>query len=187
LPQPGSEDLSFFWSAISAPPGEPGRCWIQPTTLEENEGVNPVFTSKNAPNILIPYSAGRWVAQQYHSPACATAACQTVNGQGVFIQCKTPKKGQNLFGCDVNGVLRINDINGTSPITGKGSSAVLSQRFTPGFVETLYDVVRGTDSIPAYLQKFFGPKGAFCSSAYQSVIKAYGFLPDPACGTILKG
>jgi hypothetical protein len=183
LPQPGSEDLSFFWSATSALPGQPGRCWIEPATLEENEGVNPVFASKNAPNILIPYSAGRWVAQQYHSAACARKGCPAANGQNVVIECKTPTVSQNLFGCDVNGVLRVNDIDGTSPVTGK----VLNPKFTPRFIETLYDVVRGADSIPRYLQKFFGPKGAFCSKPYQSVIRAYGFRADPACGSLTAG
>jgi hypothetical protein len=185
LPQPNSENLSFFEREIGISVSGPGMCVTQPTTLEENEGINPVFTSKTARNILIPYSAGIWVAQAYHSPACATKGCPTVNNQGVFIQCKIPAKGQNMFGCDLSGPLGINDVNGVSPTTGKGTKAVLNPKFP--YQRTLFDVVRGTDSIPSYLATYFGPKGAFCSKIYRSVIKDYGFLPDPKCGSLTEG
>jgi hypothetical protein len=181
----GAEVLLSFLSAISVP--TPGTCVTEPGNLEGDEGVSPIFQGKAAPNILVPYSAGRWVSA-YHSAACATAGCPTVNGQGGFIKCKTPTKTQNVFGCNVNGVLQINDINGTSPTTGKGAGLVLNQGFTSGFVYTLYDVVRGTNgSIPSYLQKFFGPKGAFCSKPYQRVIRSYGFDVDPRCGSTVAG
>jgi hypothetical protein len=184
LPQSGSEVLPSFLSAISVP--VPGICVTEPATLEDNEGVSSAFTGKIAKNVLIPYSAAIWVAQ-YHSPECATAGCPTVNGQGVFILCKPPSKGQDIFGCDLNGVLGLNDINGTSPTSGKGAGLVSNPGFTPGFVATMYDIVRGTDSIPGYLAVYFGPKGAFCSKAYRSVITDYGFVVDPKCGVLIPG
>jgi ABC-type phosphate transport system substrate-binding protein len=185
LPQPNSGTLSFFEKEIGISVSGPGKCVTQPTTLEENEGINAVYKSKSAPNILIPYSAGKWVAQAFHSPACAKAGCPTVKNQGVFIQCKTPSKGQNMFGCNVNGPLELNDVNGVSPTTGKGSKTVLNPKFP--YQRTLFDVVRGTDSLPGYLATYFGPKGAFCSKAYRSVITDYGFLSDPKCGSLTAG
>jgi ABC-type phosphate transport system substrate-binding protein len=183
LPQPGSGTLSFWLSSISVT--TPGTCVTEPSSLEENEGVNKIYTSKTAPNIMIPFSAGKWIAQAYHSPACATKGCPTVKNQGVFIKCKTPTKSQNAFGCNVNGVLVLNKINGISATTGKGSKTALNPKFP--FVRTLYDVVRGVDSIPSYLTKFFGTKGAFCSKPYQSYIRAYGFEVDSKCGTTVPG
>jgi ABC-type phosphate transport system substrate-binding protein len=178
LPQPHSGTLAFFENAIGVP--VPGPCVVQPTTLEENEGVNAIFTGKNAKNEIIPFSAGKWVAQAYHSPACASSKCPA-DTSGVFIKCKEPKAGQNFFGCDVNGVLHLNSINGTSPVKGKA----LNPRFTIGFVRALYAVVRGTDSIPAYLAPFFGRKNStsFCNKTNQTkVIPAYGFEANPSCG-----
>jgi hypothetical protein len=187
LPQPpGYAAIVFFFMGVIEVT-TPGLCVTRPSTLEENEGVNPIFTSKNAPNILIPYSAGKWIAQAYHSPACATKRCLTVKNQGVFIKCETPTKGQNAYGCDVNGVLGLNDINGTSPIIGKGAKTILNPGFTLAFVSTLYDVVRGTDSVPSYLAKFFGTKGVFCSKPDEAVIKAYGFETTSKCGTTVPG
>jgi hypothetical protein len=175
LPATGSDSTLFSF-------GRP-KCVTESATLQENEGIDPIFTGKNAPNILIPFSAGRWIAQAYHSAACAKKGCPTVKNQGVFIQCKTPAKGQNLFGCDINGPLRLNDIDGVSAITGRGAKTVLNPNFT--FPVTLFVVVRGTFSIPTYLATFFGRRGAFCSAAYASVIRAYGFSPAPTCGEIL--
>jgi hypothetical protein len=163
----------------------PAKCVTQPPTLEENEGIDPIFKGKTAPNILVPFSVGKWIAQAYHSPSCAAAGCPTMKTQSVFVQCKTPSRGQNKFGCDVNGPLGLNDVNGVSPTTGKGTKTVVNVKFP--YFQSLYDVVRGTDAIPSYLQKFFGIKGAFCSKPYQSVIRAYGFRADPACGSLTAG
>jgi hypothetical protein len=182
LPQLNSGSVAFsFLSAIDLL--SPGSCVSSPATLTENEGVSPSFTGPGAANEIVPFSAGRWLAQAYRSPACFYQSCRASQG-GVLIRCKTPARGQNAFGCDVNGDLKLNDINGLSAITGSGRGTVLNPRFAPAFVRTLYDVVRGTDRIPAYLQPFFGPKGAFCSKAYQSVIIDYGFEPARDCGTL---
>jgi ABC-type phosphate transport system substrate-binding protein len=169
LPQPGSGTLSFFEKAIGISVSGPGKCVTQPTKLEENEGTNKIYKSKSAPNILIPFSAGVWVAQAYRSPVCG----------------KKPKKGQNAFGCDLNGVLGLNDINGTSPTTGKGAKTVLNAKFTSAFIRSLYDVVRGTDTIPSYLAQFLAPTGWFCTNS--ALIRDYGFLTDPKCGSEVTG
>jgi ABC-type phosphate transport system substrate-binding protein len=183
LPQPGSGTLAFFEAAIGVT--SPGSCVTQPNTLEENEGINSIYTGKNAANIIIPFSAGKWLAQAYHSPACFYKSCPT-DKTGTFIKCKKPTKGQNEFGCDLNGVLKVNDINKTAPINGTGSKAVLNPKFTPTFIRTLFDVVRTASTknhIPSYLNGFFGSTGYFCSKAEKSVIAAYGYEPTAACGS----
>jgi len=182
LPQPGSGTLSQFLTDIGIPANGFGKCVNEPNSLEENEGVDPIFTGPNAANEIVPISAGRWLAQAYHSAKCKTAKCAT-DKTGVFTECQTPKAGQNRFGCDVNGVLKVNKINGTAPINGTGAKAVLNPKYTPTFIRTLFDVVRTAktkDGIPAYLEAFFGPKGAFCKDA--NVIKAYGFESTASCG-----
>jgi ABC-type phosphate transport system substrate-binding protein len=193
LPQMGSGTLSFFLAAINVV--TPGPCVNEPATLEENEGVDPIYREAAAPNELVPFSAGKWLAQEYHSPACAHSTCPT-DPSGVFIKCKKPKKGQNEFGCDVNGVLKLNDINSTDPIRGTELNPPFSKSnptgYTTAFVRTLYSVVRGTKSVPSYLTKFFGPKGFICSKGEQSRIRDYGFevadIPGfPACGSLTAG
>jgi ABC-type phosphate transport system substrate-binding protein len=186
LPQPGSGTLAFFEAAIGVT--SPGPCVTQPASLEENEGIDPIYSQANAADIIVPFSAGKWIAQAYHSPACSRKTCLT-DKSGVFIKCNNPKKGQNDFGCDVNGNLVLNDINGTSPTMGSGSKTVLNPKFTSAFVRALYAVVRGTNSIPKYLMPFFGKASkkdpnSICSKTYQhSIIPDYGFEPNPACGT----
>jgi ABC-type phosphate transport system substrate-binding protein len=180
LPQPGSGTLAQFLSDIGVT--TPGKCVNEPNSLEENEGVDPIYTGSNAKNEIVPFSAGRWLAQAYHSAKCKTTKC-TTDKTGVFTECQTPKSGQNKFGCDVNGVLKVNDINKTAPINGTGSKAVLNPKYTATFIRTLFDVVRTAktkDGIPSYEEAFFGAKGAFCKDS--NVIKAYGFESTAACG-----
>jgi phosphate transport system substrate-binding protein len=188
LAQSGAGTVTFFLNAIGVT--TPGPCVNEPGTLEENEGVNPIF--KNNKDAIIPFSAGDWVAQAYHSAKCLNTSCTFVNG----VTCK-PKTGQNKYGCDLNGVLGLNDINGTSPVKGTGSKTVLNppasaakSGFTNAFVRNLYDVVRGTKTIPKYLVPFFGPKGWYCTNS--TTLKNYGFEPAtvkgfPSCGSITAG
>lgn len=162
LPQAGSGTAAFFLVAIGAAPPTPG-CATQPPSLEENEGTNSIFTGKSAADEIIPFSAGVWVAQAYHSAPCG----------------KKPAGSQNKFGCDANGKLRLNDINGTSPVAGHA----LSLKFAGRFIRTLFDVVRTAhtpDTIPSYLEPFIGQKGLFCANP--AVIRDYGFAPTPSCG-----
>jgi ABC-type phosphate transport system substrate-binding protein len=186
LPQSGSGTLAFFEAAIGVT--TPGSCVVQPATLEENEGVNAVFRGPNAKNLLIPFSAGKWVAQAYHSAACSRSGCGT-DSSGVTILCKKPTKTQNTYGCDVNGPMVLNSINSTSPIVGKGSKTVLSSKFTIGFVRALYAVVRATHAIPKNMNAFFGRynkktnPNTICSPTNQkTIIPDYGFRANPACG-----
>ena len=176
LAQASAGTVTFFLTAIGVT--TPGKCVSEPTTLEENEGTNSMFTGKNAANEIIPFSTGDWIAQAYHSAACVNKSCTAVKG----VTCK-PKKGQNAFGCADNGVLKLNGINGTKPVSGTGAKAILNSHFSSIFIRTLYDVVRTAktkDSIPAYLEQFIGTKGLVCKNP--SLVKDYGFLPDPSCG-----
>lgn len=196
LPQPNSGTLAFFEAAIGLL--APGPCVSEPATLEENEGTDPIFSGSNAPNEIIPFSAGRWVAQAFHSAKCKTTACAT-DKTGVFTECKTPGKGQNTYGCDVNGTLKLNDINGTNPTKGTGTKTVLNPPasaakggFTNTLVRTLFDVVRGTNTIPGYLKPLFSSTGFICAKSSNVTIQNYGFEPAhikgfPACGSITKG
>jgi ABC-type phosphate transport system substrate-binding protein len=194
LPQAGSGTLAFFESAIGIT--TPGPCVDEPTTLEENEGTDPLYSSKNAPNEIIPFSAGKWLAQAFHSAGCDKASCAT-DKSGVNVLCKKPKKGQNEFGCDVNGTLKLNDINHTSPTTSKHvlnapASPKNPRGFTVTFVRTLFYVVRGTKKVPGYLAGFFGPKGFICGKSQRSTITSYGFEPAqiagfPHCGSLTAG
>jgi ABC-type phosphate transport system substrate-binding protein len=169
LPQASSGTRSFFLAAIDVTAtAEP--CWYTNNGLEENEGIAKVFQGNK--NAIVPFSAGKWLAQAYHSKA----ACK-----------KAPPKGKNMFGCDVNGVLALNSINGSSPTVGTGAKSVLNPHFSPAFVRTVYDVVRFStstaDHIPARLNPIFGPKGYICSStAGKAAIVSYGFLTTPLCG-----
>jgi ABC-type phosphate transport system substrate-binding protein len=169
LAQSGAGTVTFFLDAIGVT--TPGKCVSQPATLEENEGTNPVFSNKVAKDEIIPFSAGDWVAQAYHSAKCLKTSCTPTKG----VTCK-PTKSTNAFGCDLNGVLVLNDINGTAPVKNK----VLNPAFSAAFDRLLYDVVRGS-KIPAYLTQFLGPKGWFCKNT--ALIKDYGFLTSAACGS----
>jgi len=184
LAQAGAGTVSFFLAAIDVT--TPGPCVSEPATLEENQGVSSVF--KGNKDEIIPFSVGYWLAQAYHSAKCLNTACTFVGG----VTCK-PKGTQNQYGCDLNGVLGLNDINGTNPVKGKvlnGPSTAVKGGFSAAFVRTLSDVVRGTKSIPTYLQQFLGPKGWYCTNP--ALIKDYGFEPAtvkgfPSCGSITAG
>ena len=191
LPQPNSGTLAFFEAAINVT--TPGACVDQPATLEENEGVDPIFSGANAANEIVPFSAGKWASQAYHSASCKSTKCGT-NSSGVLTECKKPAKSQNEFGCDVNGVLKLNDVNGTAPLKGKilnKPASVVKGGYTDTLVRTLYHVVRGTKSIPKYLEPFFGPKGFYCSKGEETTIEDYGcevgIKGFPACGSITAG
>jgi ABC-type phosphate transport system substrate-binding protein len=183
LAQSGSGTVSFFLAAIDVT--TPGPCVSEPATLEENEGVNPVF--KGNKDEIIPFSAGLWAAQEYHSAKCLNTSCTLQGG----VICK-PKGSDNKYGCDLNGVLGLNDINGTAPVKNKAlnpPATSVKGGFTNTFVRNLYDVVRGTKKIPTYLTQFLGPKGWFCTNP--TIFKDYGFEPSvkgfASCGSITAG
>lgn len=178
LPQTGSGTRAFFLKAINV--ATPGACVN--STAEENEGIDPAL---HGPNVIFPYSAGKYIAEKFHSAKCTVAAC---TGSPA---CK-PTAAQNKFGCDTHGAMLLRNVNGTKPTTGTGSKTVINPKFSANYVRTVYDVVRFAktrDNIPGYLEPFFASafaktKGWTCSSATakQDLIN-YGFLPTPFCGT----
>jgi len=167
LPQSASGTRAFFLSAINVT--TPGKCVKTSDTIEENEGTNKIF--RNNKNIVFPFSVGKWIAQGFHSAKCG----------------KKPAKGQNLFGCNKNGVLALRSISGHKPTTGSGKNTTVNPRFAQAFVRTVYDVVRFStktrDHIPALLEPIFGTHGFTCTNkTARTDIKNYGFLPTPLCG-----
>jgi ABC-type phosphate transport system substrate-binding protein len=182
LPQTGSGTLATFLAAIGVT--TPGPC-VNKVTPEENEGTDPVFrvggvaSGKPDPNVIFPFSIGSYIGQADHSAACG----------------KKPRKHQNEFGCDQTGVLHLRWINSVSPTVGKGTKTTINPKFSPVFRRDLFDVVVATKSggIPRRLQTFFAPSfgkgkhGYFCGSKQQAVIKDYGYLPTPLCGTVQPG
>jgi ABC-type phosphate transport system substrate-binding protein len=184
LPQTSSGTRSFFLTAIGLGTSGPGGCVN--STAEENEGVNSVL---KGPNVIFPFSIGKYIAEKFHSAKCTKASC---TGSPAC----HPKAGQNRFGCDTHGSMVLRSINGTKPTTGTGAKTVINAKFSPKFVRTVFVVVRFSTStsnhIPKALQKFFAPhtkkagvtSGWVCSTktAHADLIN-YGFLPTPFCGT----
>jgi ABC-type phosphate transport system substrate-binding protein len=181
LPQTSSGTRAFFLTAIGLAVAGPGGCVN--STPEENEGVNSVL---KGPNVIFPYSIGKYLAEKFHSAKCVNASC---TGSPAC----HPTATQNRFGCDTHGNMVLRKINGTNPTTGTGKATIINAKFTPKFVRTVFVVVRfatgTTTHIPSALQKFFNPSGAkvkgwVCSNktAHQDLIN-YGFLPTPFCGT----
>jgi ABC-type phosphate transport system substrate-binding protein len=176
LPQTSSGTRAFFLKAIGV--AIPGSCVN--STAEENEGVDPVL---KGPNVIFPYSIGKYIAEKFHSAKCLNSAC---TGSPA---CK-PTKTQNKFGCDTHGSMVLRNINGTKPTTGTGTKTVINPKFSANFVRSVFVVVRWAntkDNIPKYLEKFFGSAkrgGWVCGNktAHQDLIN-YGFLPTPFCGT----
>jgi hypothetical protein len=172
LPQTGSGTRSFFLASIKVT--APGNCVN--STPEENEGVNAVFKGANAPNVIFPFSVGKYIAQAFHSAACN----------------KKPGKGQNSFGCDAIGNLKLKKIGGTSPTVGGGKKPVtINPAFASIFQRLVYDVVptaNTSNHIPSRLQRFLDPAsnkkapGYFCGAAAKKILINYGFLPTPECG-----
>ncbi len=170
LPVTGSGLRSSFLKEIGV--AAPGSCVN--STVQQNEGTDNQLL--NNPNALVPYSVAKYLTQVYRSNPCTG-----------------PKKaGAVRFGCDEHGELKLDGINGTAPTVGKGSKQTINPKFSPDFINTIYDVVRWaktSDNIPAYLEPVFASshakvKGWICTNkTAQADLTAYGFLPTPFCGT----
>lgn len=184
IPQTGSGTRSFFLSAIGVT--TPGSCVSDAGgTLEENEGVNPVLNTNKA-NVIFPYSAGKYIAERYHSAKCLNTACTPVSG----VVCK-PASGQNLFGCDTHGTMQLNMINGTKPtipfpLTNTTTAPLINPAFTATFQRLLFEVVKYSTStgnvnhVPPYLVPLFGRSGWACTNATAiKDLKNYGFRVLP--------
>jgi ABC-type phosphate transport system substrate-binding protein len=185
VPQAGSGTLSFWMqTALGLSTTAEPTCGTAATLSvaqqpEENEGISPVFrvggkkSGKPNPNVIYPFSTGAWLAEKYHSAGCGKHANH---------------RSKNKFGCNEIGVFGLNKIKpyGAPFVTPRGSKVpVTNPRWESSpFERALYIVVpfaSGTkDHIPANLEKFFGKRGYFCKQT--TVIKNYGFEPDPVCG-----
>jgi ABC-type phosphate transport system substrate-binding protein len=195
LPNTSSGTRTFFLTALGGGTTAitPGACVIDGTTsdpnsLEENEGVDPIF---NTPEGIYIYSVGNYIGQAYHSAACSNNPnCGFPNAATC-----TPAKDQNAFGCNVTGVLSVGEIDDRSPLT-TATVPTINPNFDAVFQRTLYDVVRydpnTTDHIPGPesgmpggipLEQIFAANtaaipGWTCgNSTAQTDIKDYGFLP----------
>ena len=167
LPQAGSGTLSTWEKFMGIT--TLGSCVSQ--APEENEGT---FAGFKSPNAIFIYSIGAYVAQKYHSAACGAK----------------PTRLQNRFGCNVTGVLVPGKISGIEPTTA-ARVPTINPRFPTSFGRTVYNVVRywvGTrDHLSPKLEKIFGARsehGYLCSSvAAQAIIRDYGFVTTPLCGS----
>ena len=170
LPQTGSGLRSSFLKDIGVT--APGTCVN--SSVQQNEGTDHQLLNK--PNVLVPYSVAKYLSQVFRSNKCTG-----------------PKKsGKNQFGCDQHGDLVLDGINGTKPTVGTGAKQTINPKFSPDFINTIYDVVRWAstkDNIPAYLEPLFASsrgkvKGWICTKKTATqAIKNYGFLTTPFCGT----
>lgn len=168
LPQTGSGLRTSFLKMIGV--ATPGSCVN--SSVQQNEGTDPQF--KNNPNAIVPYSIAKYIAQVFHSAQCGTK----------------PTPSQNRYGCDEHGQFVLHSINGTAPTTGTGTSTVINAKFSPTFINPIYDVVRWAstkDNIPTYLEPLLASAanhGWFCSNATaKKDLFNYGFLASPFCGT----
>jgi ABC-type phosphate transport system substrate-binding protein len=170
LPQPGSGSLATWEKFMGIT--TVGSCVSQ--APEENEGT---FAGFNSPNAVFIFSIGSFVAQEFHSAACG----------------KTPKAGQNEFGCNETGFLGINKIDGVSPLSS-AKVPTINPDFPSGFDRTLFNILRWTNETPTHilarLAPFFNPataavKGFLCSNPIAiKDIEDYGFVPTATCGSI---
>jgi|HubBroStandDraft_1064217.scaffolds.fasta_scaffold02325_2 ABC-type phosphate transport system substrate-binding protein len=185
LPQTFSGTRVFFLKDIGVT--KPGACvddskGESPNNLpEEDKGVNKYL---QGPNVIYPYSIGKYIAEKYHSAKCLNQACTPVNG----VICHAFSGGTNLFGCDMHGTMVLRDINGTAPYRRMGHSYSINPGFSRDFIEIAYVVVRWTkdtpSNIPRYLEPLFGANGWVCkSSTAHTDMTDYGFLPTPLCGS----
>jgi ABC-type phosphate transport system substrate-binding protein len=197
IPQSGSGIRTSFLSAIGIPSGgSPGTCVSDGATkknpggvLQQNEGTN-VLLNKDKPDVIFPFSVGKYLAEVYHSAKCLKHFCQVVTTGANKGKVCLPSKTQNAFGCDSHGTLVLNSINGTAPTTpfplpkpSKAKSPVVNKNFTPLFDLTQYIVVpfssaKGSvNGIAPYLVPFFGPNGFVCTSKVAKTdLTNYGFL-----------
>jgi ABC-type phosphate transport system substrate-binding protein len=198
IPQSGSGIRSSFLAAIGIPSGgSPGTCVSDGATkknpggiLQQNEGTN-VLLNKDKPDVIFPFSVGKYLAEVYHSAKCLTHFCHVVTSGPNKGKVCLPSKTQNAFGCDNHGTLVLNSVNGTAPTTPfplpKAGSCgtkcpVINTKFTALFNLDQYIVVpfstaKGSkNGIAPYLLPFFGPNGFVCTSKIAKTdLTNYGF------------
>ena len=182
LPNPSQSGMAKSFLTIIGVT-TPGSCVNQ--TVQQNQGIDPLLKDADA---IVPYSIAKYIAQRYHSAKCLNSSCTAVSG----VECN-PAKGQNLFGCDEHGTLKLNSVNGTKPTAGTAPNVTINTKFSSAFFNPIYDVVRFSsstpDNIPSNLEPFFAAatakvKGWACSNKTAIAdIKHYGDLTaGPLCG-----
>lgn len=161
IPQSASGTRKFFLSSIGVT--TLGACVKgQDNSVEENEGTNPIFTSADAPNIVMPYSVAVYLAQ-------------TQGGHGAGTQ----------------GALSLRKVNNVFPTQGTAPTKHISPTFplTRHVYNVVRNIsTTGGRTVPVYLQGIFGHgrgTGWICTNAKaQADTKSWGFLPDPNCGVV---
>jgi hypothetical protein len=193
----GGKDAPIVAAAPAATTGV-GKFWLTALGLktfgtcvinvQQNQGLTTaVFGSSSAPNpnVIVPFSVGKYIAQRYHSAAPG----------------KNPGKNQNKFGHNDVGHLVLGVVDGIAATTGTGVHTIINKKLEnaggTNLTRSLYDVVwyahgnasSDHDGIPTSLERFFAPasrvkvKGWFCSNkeAQQAIVN-YGFLKTVECG-----
>jgi ABC-type phosphate transport system substrate-binding protein len=186
LPQASSGTRSQWQTDIGVPNASLGSCVVQGafagTTIEENEGTNPVFTSTGNPtgfkDALFPFSGGDYVCQ------LDTKKCP-----------------------DQHGTLTLGQIDGKAPITSANVINTSGLTAFPAlYIRGLYYVAlnaggTGVSGSPAPavpngsnlsgytidLTKFLGQgnsSGWICGTAGQADTKAFGFATVSNCGSL---
>ncbi|HEY8300360.1 MAG TPA: hypothetical protein VIG48_00540 [Jatrophihabitans sp.] len=162
IPQSSSGTRKFFLAQIGVT--TLGSCVQgQDDSVEENEGTNAIFKNKTtAPNVLFPYSVAVYLAQS-----------------------------QGGHGTGTQGKQALRSVNHVAPTTGAAPNKSINSTFS--YLREVYNVVRNTSTnggqtVPKYLRPLFGNgspgTGWICkSSTARSLIKSYGFLPTPHCGS----
>ncbi len=187
---PTTAGVTKFWLTALGLSATPAACLNEDAsvTVQQNEGIEPVFyTTVNGkkvpnPNVIVPVSIGKYIAQKYHSAALG----------------KLPSKTENKFGRNEVGNLVLGAINGKAATVGTGVNTKIDTKLDEGslgdFLRPIYDVVlyattsKNGDHIPNYLEPFLASatakvKGWFCAnSEAKQAIENYGFLTTPACG-----
>jgi ABC-type phosphate transport system substrate-binding protein len=161
IPNSLSGTRTIFLSAIGVT--TLGSCVLgQDNSVEQNEGVNPIFTGSNSADIIFPYSVAVFLGQTEHN-----------------------------IGAGQQGSQVLEKVNGISPTKGSGTSKTLNPNFPfVRFVFNVIrnGSTSGAPTVPAYLQKVFGNgtagSGWLCKAAAKTDIKNYGFLTTTQCGTL---
>jgi ABC-type phosphate transport system substrate-binding protein len=154
LPQSSSGTRSSFLADIGV--ATPGTCVISSPTLEENQGLSPIF---NNPNAIVPFSIGKWIAQT-----------------------RSLRFGAHVNG--VLGLNSINHTRPTVGSGIRTTiNPRFSPGFFRFLYNVVRYAVGTRDHIPSYLRGFFSSGGWVCTSALARIdIPLYGFLRTPLCG-----
>ncbi|MFC1433128.1 PstS family phosphate ABC transporter substrate-binding protein [Streptacidiphilus sp. N1-3] len=152
LPQTSSGTRSFFLGQV----GPAGAC-VQTTTVEENEGSNPLLQTADS---IVPYSVAHFIGQVY---------------------------GGHGSGTDVPGPLTVRQINGITPIdpsthviTTPFSTSVFGRNVSDVVRGTDWNA---GDAHATALKAIFSTTGWICTNATaQADLASYGFLHLATCG-----